>query len=259
MSSQPATVTLFTWGYFGWGNATAQLVAAVDAVEQARGFAPPLFVDTRIQRSVRAKGFNGNAFGKLLGDARHRWMKSLGNKHIETRTGPAIQIAEPVAAAELLTLALRAAERRQRVLFFCGCQYPRESGKTVCHRDAITTLVLGVARACRQPVEVIEWPGGEPEAVEVETTPESLKAVQRGRTTLPLPDAPPRLAGLPWGSAVNVRAGDRALPVVSGPAVFQRGQWALPVFHKFAAGDQAALRRAAAEFRQDHGLDGRRV
>jgi hypothetical protein len=48
------TTTLFTWGYYGWGNATPQLVEAVDAVEHSRGFAPPLFVDIRIRRSVRA-------------------------------------------------------------------------------------------------------------------------------------------------------------------------------------------------------------
>jgi hypothetical protein len=90
-----ATTTLFTWGYYGWGNHTPQLVEAVDAVERSRGFGPPLFVDIRIRRTVRAKGFQGNAFEKLLGQDRHRWMKSLGNKFIQTRTGPRIQIAEP--------------------------------------------------------------------------------------------------------------------------------------------------------------------
>jgi hypothetical protein len=28
--------TLFTWGYYGWGNATPQLVEVVDAVEEGR-------------------------------------------------------------------------------------------------------------------------------------------------------------------------------------------------------------------------------
>src|SRR5262245_32015030 len=70
----PAT-TLFTRGYYGWGNATPQLVEAVDAVEASRGFEPPTFVDIRIRRTVRAKGFRGNAFEKLLGPTRHRWMK----------------------------------------------------------------------------------------------------------------------------------------------------------------------------------------
>ena len=46
--------TIFTWGYYGWGNATPQLLAAVDAVETNRGFEPPNFVDIRIRRTVRA-------------------------------------------------------------------------------------------------------------------------------------------------------------------------------------------------------------
>lgn len=96
-------MTLFAWGYYGWGNATPQLVEAVDAVETSRGFKPPQFVDIRIRRAVRAKGFQGNAFEKLLGPSRHRWMKSLGNKFIQTRTGPNIQIADPRQQTNFLT------------------------------------------------------------------------------------------------------------------------------------------------------------
>ena len=85
------TTTIFSWGYYGWGNHTSRLVEAVDAVETGRGFEPPLFVDIRIRRSVRAVGFTGSAFETLLGKDRHRWMRSLGNKFIETRTRPEIQ------------------------------------------------------------------------------------------------------------------------------------------------------------------------
>jgi hypothetical protein len=35
-------MTMFSWGYYGWGNATAQFVQAADAAEAARGFAPPM-------------------------------------------------------------------------------------------------------------------------------------------------------------------------------------------------------------------------
>ena len=31
------TTTLFTWGYYGWGNHTSNLVEAVDAVENQPG------------------------------------------------------------------------------------------------------------------------------------------------------------------------------------------------------------------------------
>jgi hypothetical protein len=70
--------SIFSFGYYGWGNHTPELVEAVDAVEADRGFEPPLFVDIRIRRSVRAVGFTGPAFERLLGPGRHRWMRSLG-------------------------------------------------------------------------------------------------------------------------------------------------------------------------------------
>jgi len=49
--------TLFSWGYWGWGNATGQLVEATNAAEHARGFKPPIFVDIRLRRQGRAQGF----------------------------------------------------------------------------------------------------------------------------------------------------------------------------------------------------------
>ncbi len=53
------TATLFTWGYYRWGNHTPNLVEAVDAVESSRGFQPPILVDIRVRRSVGATGFTG--------------------------------------------------------------------------------------------------------------------------------------------------------------------------------------------------------
>src|SRR5262245_44722565 len=144
--------TLFTWGYWGWGNATPQLVEVVDAVEQNRGCQPPLFVDVRTRRSVRAKGFQGNAFAKLLGPDRHRWMKSPGNKYIKTRSGPRVQTAGTAAARELLDLAAELADEGQRLLFFCSCPFPRWDGKTACHRETVAGLVLKAAKKAGTPV-----------------------------------------------------------------------------------------------------------
>jgi hypothetical protein len=71
-------LTIFSWGYFGWGNATRELVTLVDAVETRRGFAPPVFVDIRIRRTVRAAGFSGRNFEELLGPERHVWLQPVG-------------------------------------------------------------------------------------------------------------------------------------------------------------------------------------
>ena len=62
-----AHITIFKWGYDGWGNATKTLVRSVDAIERARGYESPIFVDIRYSRSVRAIGFRDHAFEKLLG------------------------------------------------------------------------------------------------------------------------------------------------------------------------------------------------
>ncbi len=226
--------TLFTWGYYGWGNATPQLVEAVDVVEASRGFKPPIFVDIRIRRTVRAKGFLGNAFEKLLGPNRHRWMKSLGNKFIQTRTGPFIQIAEPSAADELLDLALESAGHKQRLLFFCSCQWPRCDGEIACHRTTVAGLVLAAAKKRAVPVEVVEWPGGEPRQIDLDMTPQVFAAVRKGRMTAPLGKQPDlaEVAGLPWCSVATLRSNGEKLHRVVGPAIRQPDQWVLPIlFH----------------------------
>jgi hypothetical protein len=52
-------VTIFSFGYHGWGTCTQKLVHLVDAIEEERGFQRPIFVDTRIRRAGRAPGFQG--------------------------------------------------------------------------------------------------------------------------------------------------------------------------------------------------------
>jgi hypothetical protein len=229
------TTTLFTWGYYGWGNHTPHLVEAVDAVETRRGFQPPIFVDIRIRRSVRAAGFTGPAFERLLGQDRHRWMKSLGNKFIETKTGPSIQIADPTAADELLDLAIESALDKQRVIFFCSCQWPKCDGEIACHRTTVAALVLEAATKRGIHVEVVEWPGGDPKRIDLEVTPKDFTAVRKGRKTVPLGkrDDLAEIAGLPWSSMATLHSGEETLHRVVGPAVSQTSGWVLPVLYWF--------------------------
>jgi hypothetical protein len=250
---------LFTWGYYGWGNATPQLVEAVDAVEASRGFEPPLFVDIRIRRTVRAKGFQGNAFEKLLGQTRHRWMKSLGNRFIQTRTGPNIQIADPSAAGELLDLALDAVGHKQRLLFFCSCQWPRCEGEIACHRTTVAGLVLAAAKKRGLPVEVVEWPGGEPRQIDLEVTAQVFAAVRKGRTTVPLGNRPDlaEVAGLPWCSVATLHSNGEKMHRIVGPAIKQPGQWVLPVLCLFfdPTTGLPAYQQEAVKLRKGWGLE----
>jgi len=48
---------IFMFGYWGWGNATKQLIDAASAVEASKDFKPPVFVDIRIHRDVRLMAF----------------------------------------------------------------------------------------------------------------------------------------------------------------------------------------------------------
>ena len=72
----------FSWGYWGWGTHTKEFVRTVDAMERQRGYRPPIFVDIRFSRSVRATGFRQQAFEATTGKNRYVWMKSLGNANI---------------------------------------------------------------------------------------------------------------------------------------------------------------------------------
>lgn len=124
-------LTLFTWGYWGWGNSTGQLIEAVDAVEGARGFGAPLFVDIRLSRSVRAPGFNGRAFEEAVGASRYRWMPDLGNLAVQDGGDEPIKIKNPAAAETLLDIADEAARDNRRVVFFCACETPGVDGEVL--------------------------------------------------------------------------------------------------------------------------------
>jgi hypothetical protein len=218
-----------------------------------------LFVDIRIRRTVRAKGFQGNAFEKLLGPSRHRWMKSLGNKFIQTRTGPNIQIADPSAADELLNVALDPARHKQRLLFYCSCQWPRCDGEIACHRTTVAGLVLEAAKRRGVPVQIVEWPGGEPKQIDLDVTPQVFAAVRKGRMTVPLGKHPDLavVAGLPWCSVVTLHSEANDMHRVVGPAIRQPDQWVLPVLETEleAEAHLTASEREMAGLRRGLGLE----
>ena len=259
MVTQP--ITLFSWGYHGWGNATEQFVSAVDAIEKSRGYGPPVFVDIRFSRSVRAKGFRASMFENTVKPLRYQWMPRLGNRN-KGKTWDhgclIVDLVDPGAAVELLDLAETCAARQRRAVFFCHCAFPLEGGKLHCHRQEVGTLVLREAQKQRVGIEVIEWPGGEPRAEEIEVEGSLVKSVRRGRKNVPLKSPPLHLKALPWGSVLRLFAHHDALRVVSGPACVHAGQWVLPVFETYEGRvPQSKCMRAGRTFRQEQGLDGR--
>jgi hypothetical protein len=221
-------LTLFSWGYWGWGNATDELVRAVDAGEALRGFGPPIFVDIRIRRNVRAKGFTGDTFERTVGRDRYRWIQDLGNESVLTGGGPT-RIRNPKAAAQLLDLAIEAAARRQRLLYYCACEFPRSEG-TQCHRVDAADLVLAEARKREAALSIQEWPGGEPTDVRLRLEPKEGARLVRGATSVRFGDqlTLSSAATIPWGSCLTLEG----LPdeqLLTGPARRSAGHWVLPV------------------------------
>lgn len=228
-------VTLFTWGYWGWGTATDRLIQAIDTVETSRGYQPPMFVDIRLSRSVRAPGFNGRTFEKAVGAARYRWLDALGNLAIQD--GGQMRIKDPIAANTLLEIAKVCALGGQRVLFFCSCEFPGVEGHG-CHRATVARLVLETAARQQLPVQIVEWPGGEPrpKGFEVQLSKAAFDKVRRGATSISLeePVSLAEMAAVPWMSLVTVREmGNEDQPpfrILTGPARYKKGGWYLSIY-----------------------------
>ncbi len=251
-----STLQLFTWGYWGWGTAAERLIESVDAVESARGYAPPVFVDIRLKRAGRAPAFVGDRFAKLLGADRYRWFEGLGNSAIAE--GGTMRIDRPQDARLLLNLAESVSNSRRRVIFFCACHLPKRYPNE-CHRCEVARLTLAEAKGRKVRAETVEWPGGEPERREIELSGEAFTKVRRGAKSIPLGDSPDLSvwAALPWYSVVTVREkrGTRAVVVRSGPAVYLRGGWYLPVFGAAVEADQAdSLLRKSSSWFTEHGF-----
>jgi hypothetical protein len=250
---------LFTWGYWGWGGAPQEFARGVDAVEKSRGFKPPVFVDIRILRNVKAKGFCGNAFEQVVGQARYRWMDSLGNLAIKLKSGPPIQIKDPRAAKDLLDLALEMDNQNRRVIFFCACEWPGKASDARCHRVTVAGLVLKAARLRGVPVQIVEWPGGEPQVVDATLSAQDFKKLHKGAKSIPLGQkiTLKEFAGLPWGSVARVRSGDNKVFVATGPAKYdvERERWFLPVLWDIDPDKKlTGLKAEARGWRKGYGL-----
>ena len=260
------TITLFSWGYWGWGNATERLVEAFDKAEKSREFRPPLFVDARLRRQGRAKGFVGNAFRDLVGTSRYRWIQDLGNLAIATGSG-GVQIKNPAAVADLLDLALHAADERRRVIFYCACEYPALDGALACHRRTIADLLLAHAKKIGRSISIVEWPGDTPTETRISVDKKMFSAIMRGRMSVPFADDRlPTFAALPWASMLTVECDDdgRTGIVAVGPARFSAsndgtGFWYLPLVEPADPhATKEALLRRSVKWREARGLSERR-
>lgn len=251
------TIAAFSWGYYGWGTETEAFVRLTEEVERARGFAAPVFVDVRVRRQGRAKGFVGDAFQQLVPE-RSVWMPQLGNRRI-VEGGDGVQIVEPAAAKDLLLLMVRAHAEGRRAIFFCGCASPER--RHLCHRAEVGRLVQQEARKKKVALVIDEWPGTAPVTFEL---PVAAAAIRRVRASTAEADAAAPLVTLGdvdaaamqmgHGSIGKLHAGDDAVVVVTGPVVRRARGWCLPIHAHFDGIEAARARAWSTAFRRRLGL-----
>lgn len=219
-------LTMFTFGYWGWGSSTKVLLDVSAEVEKARGFGPPVFVDLRIQRNVRAHGFCNDAFEKLAG-SRYVWMKGLGNRAVRDKA-PGIVIDAPADAGKLLDLVLDRADKKRRIIAFCACEVPGPPKAPRCHRRTVANLVLAEAQRQRIKLNAAEWPGGKPLKRKVDVTAKEFRGFAEGGAFKP-DWSRAEIASMPWGSRVTAKAEGQTLTFLTGAAAPRAGRLVLPL------------------------------
>ena len=246
------------WGYWGWGGSTKELALAFDEAEGQRGHEPPVFVDVRVRREVRAVGFRGDAFEKRLGAARYRWLPGLGNQGILDRGE--VRLCDPTRVSDLLELVLEAHARQRRVIFFCACQSPPRNDQRACHRLLVGDVLLKEARRRKVDLAVVEWPGGAPCPLFEPFPPDAVRAALAGGHSVPVPPgmSPSTAVALPWGSYALVEHKGVPVPIVVGPATHAQGRWALQLpWAMPEASTETQLLRAIRRLRKGAGLEAR--
>jgi hypothetical protein len=107
-------------------------------------------------------------------------------------------------------------------------------------------------------IQVVEWPGGEPENIKMEITPKLFGSINKGvmNITLPKDCNLAEMAGLPWGTVVTFKCNDQELNRIVGPAIYQKSKWILPVqFFYFDQDTSLAIYHKESEkIRKLHGF-----
>ena len=247
-------LTAFSWGYWGWGNHTRDFVRMVDAVERVRGKRPPIFVDIRFSRSVRAPGFRDDIFERTVGKKRYRWLRKLGNPRIGGGGKRGIRIADASGGDDLLESIAVAHRDHRRVIFFCACETPCN-----CHRSDVAALLIKAARRSGLALSVMEWPGGDPQTISLTVSDMVLKEVLCGRNRVPLAGSSGgrirKLSALPWCSRVGLHSSGRDIAIISGPAHLA-ADWYLPVIGPEVSGPTDtcdSIRKEAERLRKSLG------
>jgi hypothetical protein len=94
------------------------------------------------------------------------------------------------------------------------------------------SLLLKTAQRKGHSLTVVEWPGGEPETIDLKVADNVIGSTLRGANRVPVADPQMRdvrkFGTLPWGSTVRLVSDQRELGIISGP-VRLSSRWFLPI------------------------------
>ncbi len=79
----------------------------------------------------------------------------------------------------------------------------------------------------------------------------------RGSPAIPILNKPVRFADLPWGSVLKIEEDELQEAIITGPALYERRRWILPVWEPLEIVNTRALLRAGTVFRRQNGLEPR--
>lgn len=123
-------VGIFSFGYWGWGNRVPELrrrFLEYNKRTRGRGI---VWVDIRIQRNVRAKGFRGRNVENSLGKQNYEWLRYFGNVLVGEG---AIRIWSYRQGLEQLHgIVKKASKANNDLILFCACK-----PDTRCHRFTV--------------------------------------------------------------------------------------------------------------------------
>lgn len=103
------------------------------------------------------------------------------------------------------------------MVVFCACEIA-----SFCHRHTVAKLLMKAGKKRDITLSITEWPGGEPQQVELTISSKLFKEVKRGRKSVPLPEDCDVLCALPWHSVVKLTDENTEdfLLIVTGPAKY---------------------------------------
>ena len=98
-------LTAFSWGYWGWGTHTPELIRTVDSDRAQSRQAAPDLCGYPILPSRKGWDFLRQCFRERDGLDRYWWIKGLGNRSIETHR-LRLEIAHPDFEFETLRVSI---------------------------------------------------------------------------------------------------------------------------------------------------------